>query len=113
MDDADIGIPRGWRDELIEWAAGNGSVRELWLFGSRGPKGGATVRSDIDIGLVLMPADGNDDWALGAYADMQDEWQAELEAIASRHVSLVPMRPGNDGDRVIRSTGACLWQRRP
>ena len=67
--------------------------------------------SDVDIGLALMPANGDHDWALGAYAAMQDDWQAELEALVGRHVSLVAMLPGNKGDEVIRSTGVCLWQR--
>jgi hypothetical protein len=51
-----IGLQPNWRDALIDWAQLNGSVCELWLFGSRGPKGGATVASDVDIGLALMPA---------------------------------------------------------
>jgi hypothetical protein len=110
-DKTGIGLQPGWQDALIAWAAANESARELWLFGSRGPKGGATATSDVDIGLALMPAKGDHDWALGAYAAMQDDWQAELEAIVERHVSLVAMLPDNAGDREIRSTGIRLWQR--
>jgi predicted nucleotidyltransferase len=111
VDSSDIGLQPRWKAVLIEWAQLNGSVRELWLFGSRGPKGGATVASDVDIGLALMPANGDHDWALGNYAAMQEDWQAELEAMVQRHVSLVAMLPGNEGDREIRSTGVCLWKR--
>jgi predicted nucleotidyltransferase len=111
VDGSDFGLQPGWKAALIDWAQLNGSVSELWLFGSRGPKGGATVASDVDIGLVLMPADEGHDWALGNYAALQEEWQAELEAIVVRHVSLVAMLPGNAGDREIRSTGARLWKR--
>src|ERR1700730_13878134 len=53
VDSSDIGLQPRWKAVLIEWAQLNGSVRELWLFGSRGPKGGATVASDVDIGLAL------------------------------------------------------------
>jgi hypothetical protein len=54
---ADIGLPTGWRDGLVAWAQKNDSIRELWLFGSRA-KGVANASSDVDIGLVLMPAKG-------------------------------------------------------
>jgi hypothetical protein len=108
-DNADIGLSPKWRSGLIDWATKNECSRELWLFGSRGPKGGATVASDVDVGLALMPAIG--DRALGAYAAMQDDWQAELETIVGRHVSLVAMLAGNAGDKEIRTTGACVWQR--
>jgi predicted nucleotidyltransferase len=61
---ADIGLPTGWRDGAVAWAQKNDSIRELWLFGSRA-KGVANASSDVDIGLVLMPAKGKHDWALG------------------------------------------------
>jgi predicted nucleotidyltransferase len=48
----------------VAWAQKNDSIRELWLFGSRA-KGVANASSDVDIGLVLMPAKGKHDWALG------------------------------------------------
>jgi hypothetical protein len=104
-------LPPGWQSALISWANANDCISVLWLFGSRGPKGGVKPTSDVDVGLVLMPATGDHDWALGAYAAMQDDWQAELEAIVGRHVSMVPMVAGNKGDDVIRSTGICLWRR--
>jgi len=107
---ADIGLPMGWRDGAIAWARKNDSVRELWLFGSRA-KGEAKASSDVDIGLVLMPAKGKHDWALGNYAALGSRWRADLEAIVGRHVSLVPIVPGNEGDIVIRMTGDRLWQR--
>jgi hypothetical protein len=61
-------MPEDWKSGMIAWAACNGSVAELWLFGSRGPKGGARPDSDVDVGLVLIPATGDHDWALGNYA---------------------------------------------
>ena len=51
----DIGLPDGWRDRCVTWAQSNGSICELWLFGSRGPGGGARMESDVDIGITLMP----------------------------------------------------------
>jgi hypothetical protein len=41
----------------------------------------------------------------------EGERRADLEATVGRHVSLVPMVPGNEGDTVIRMTGERLWQR--
>jgi hypothetical protein len=105
----DVDLPDGWKGDLIAWAQRNNSVRELWLFGSRGPKGGARAASDVDIGVALMPAIGDHDWALGNFAALGKEWQRELKAIVGRHVSLVPMVAGNDGDKEIRSTGIRLW----
>jgi hypothetical protein len=35
-----------------------------------------------------MPAKGNHDWAFGNYTALGDKWQAELEAIVERYVSL-------------------------
>jgi predicted nucleotidyltransferase len=107
---ADIGLPTGWREGVVTWARENGSVRELWLFGSRA-KGEAKAGSDVDIGLVLMPANGKHDWALGNYAALGSRWRADLETIVGCHVSLVPMIPGNEGDIEIRMTGDRVWQR--
>jgi predicted nucleotidyltransferase len=104
-------LPNGWKDSVIAWAQRTDAVRELWSFGSRGPKGGARSDSDVDLGVVLMPQDGAHDWALGNYVSLGDEWRADLEAIVQRHVSLVPMIAGDEGDEVIRSTGVCLWRR--
>jgi predicted nucleotidyltransferase len=87
------GLPHDWKDHLVAWAQRNDSVRELWLFGSQGPKGGAHPTSDVDIGLTLMPAIGNHNWALGNFAALGDDWQSELEAIVGRHVSLEAMVP--------------------
>ena len=95
----------------MDWAQKNDAIRELWLFGNRA-KGVASASSDVDIGLVLMPAKGKHDWALGNYA-LGSHWRADLEAIVGCHVSLVPMVPGSEGDIVIRMTGDRLWQRRP
>jgi hypothetical protein len=71
----------------------------------------AKASSDVDIGLVLMPANGRHNWALGNYAALGSRWRADLEAIVDCHVSLVPMIPGNEGDIEIRMTGDRLWQR--
>ena len=64
----------------------------------------------MDIGIALVPPIRNHNWAMGNYTVMRDVWQAELEKIVGRHVSLVAMVPGNDGDEVVRSTGICLWK---
>ena len=94
----------------MDWAEENGSVRELWLFGSRA-KGNARLGSDVDIGLVLMPPDGTHNWPFGNFVAKHKDWQRQLEAIVQRHVSLVPMIPDNEGDDIIRSTGVRLWKR--
>jgi hypothetical protein len=108
----DVGLPGGCADDVIAWAQGNGAVSELWLFGSRGPNGSALVGNDLDIGIVLTPPKkANRDPALGAYHDLWRVWEAELEDIVSRHVSLEPMLPGTDFDVKTRSTGVCLWRR--
>jgi predicted nucleotidyltransferase len=106
-------LPPRWRERCVAWAQSNDAVGELWLFGSRGPKGGARADSDVDLGLVLIPKIGDHDWALGNYAALVGEWRADLEAIVERHVSLVPMVAGNEGNAIVRSTGECLWRRRP
>jgi len=108
-----VHLPTDWRERCISWADRTDAVRELWLFGSRGPKGGARTDSDIDLGLVMMPKIGNHDWAVGNYAALVGQWRADLEAILERHVSLVPMIEGNDGNAHVRTTGECLWRRRP
>jgi predicted nucleotidyltransferase len=85
---------------------------ELWLFGSRGPKGGARADSDLDIGIVLNPPKKtNRDPAFGALYALGPLWQAELEEIVGRHVSLEHLMPGTDFDVNTRSSGTCLWKR--
>ena len=107
-------LPPRWRERCVAWAQSNDLVSEIWLFGSRGPKGDAHSESDVDIGLVLMPkGTGATDWALGNYVALRSKWRADLEAIVQRHVSLVPMVAGNEADEEVRSTGFCLWRRRP
>lgn len=101
----------GWKQALIDWASGNEAVRELWVFGSRGPKGGSKPGSDLDVGIVLAPTIGDHDWALGNYFAMGDRWRAELAVMVGRHVSLEAMTPGNEGDIEIRLTGARIWER--
>ncbi|WP_409363730.1 nucleotidyltransferase family protein [Bradyrhizobium liaoningense] len=107
---ADLGLPAGWRASVIDWAQDNGSIREMWLFGSRA-KGTAAPESDVDIGIVLMPARGEHDWAFGNYVALQPRWQAAVETIVQRHVSLVPMVEGNEGADIIKSTGVRIWRR--
>lgn len=104
-------LKSGWKQALIDWASGNEAIRELWIFGSRGPKGGSKPSSDLDVGIVLAPAIGDHDWALGNYFALGDSWQVEMAAIVGRHVSLQAMIPGNEGNTEIRSTGAILWER--
>jgi len=50
--------------DLRNWAKANDNVKELWLFGSHA-KDTATLASDVDIALVLMPPEGKHNWALG------------------------------------------------
>ena len=59
----------------------------VWLFGSRA-RGDAREDSDVDLALTFMPPKGNYNWALGNYASLGKNWQAELEKVVGRHVSL-------------------------
>jgi hypothetical protein len=110
VSNSDIGLPTRWRDGAVTWARKNDSIRELWQFGIR-VNGVAKAGSDVDIGLVLMPAKDKHDWAWGNFVALGSRWRAELEAIVGCHVSLMPMGAGNEGDIVIRMTGDRLWQR--
>lgn len=107
-----VDLPLDWREQCAAWAQRTNAVRELWLFGSRGPKGGATAASDVDLALVLMPLVDGHNWAYGAYCALVDDvWQPELERIVGRHVSLEAIEPGTEEDHEVRSTGICLWRR--
>jgi predicted nucleotidyltransferase len=106
------GLPQGWKANLISWAQSNGSVSELWLFGDRA-KGAGEADSEVDLGLTLMRAKRGHDWAFGNFVTLHNVWRGELEAILGLPVNLVPMIRDNEGADIIRSTGICLWQRKP
>jgi predicted nucleotidyltransferase len=99
-----------WIVGLRAWANANGSIRELWLFGSRA-KGAALPDSDVDLALVLMPARGHHDWAAGNYIALHSVWKRELETIVGRHVSLEAIDPGSPEYALVKGTGALLWAR--
>jgi predicted nucleotidyltransferase len=96
-------LPETWREAIEQWAARTASVREVWLFGSRA-KGTAEPDSDVDIAIRLMPPTKGTDW--GHFYRFGDEWQSELKAAISRHVSLVLLPTAQDiGPRIL------LWTR--
>jgi predicted nucleotidyltransferase len=97
-----------WLRGLRSWASDNGSVRELWLFGSRAT-GRSTPESDVDIALALMPAKDGTHWALGNYFALHGEWKRQLEAIVGRHVSLEAIEPNTPEDEAVRRSGVLLW----
>jgi predicted nucleotidyltransferase len=99
-----------WIAALRAWAANNGNVHELWLFGSRA-KGAPRPDSDIDIALALMPPDGKHNWALAAYAESFEEWKSELRAAVVWNISLVAIGPKFEMDTIVRTTGILLWRR--
>jgi len=99
-----------WLRGLCAWAATNGNVRQLWLFGSRA-RGDAREDSDVDIALALMPPDGKTDWALGAYFAFESEWKQQLKAVVERDVSIEPLVSGTDADVRVRREGKLLWAR--
>jgi predicted nucleotidyltransferase len=99
-----------WLSALRSWAAANGSVRQLWLFGSRA-RGDAREDSDVDLALALMPPDGKHDWALGNYFALASKWKGELETIVGRPVSMEPLVPGQESDVRVRREGVLLWAR--
>ena len=83
-----------WLEGIRNWAEQNDNVREVWLFGSRA-KDSAREDSDVDLMLVLMPPRKKHDWAFGNYMVLKSKWNAELEAIVGRHVSL-ELKPSLD-----------------
>lgn len=97
-----------WLRDLRAWASNNGSVRELWLFGSRAT-GRSRPDSDVDLALALMPATDGTDWALGNFFALDADWRRELEAIVGRHVSLEAIAPNTPEDVAVRRCGALLW----
>jgi predicted nucleotidyltransferase len=99
-----------WIAALRAWAANNGNVRELWLFGSRA-NGAPRPDSDIDIAVALMPPDGNTNRALAAYVEFFEDWKSELHAVVDWDVDLVAIGKNYDMDAVVRTTGICLWLR--
>ena len=107
---AGLGLPLDWKNELIRWARAKSSIRELWLFGSRA-KGTARVNSVVDIGLTFNPASRRRDWAFESYIASHTDWRVELETVVQCQVNLVPMIPNDDGDEIIRSTGICIYER--
>lgn len=102
-------LPDEWLRGLRAWASANDSVRQLWLFGSRA-NGSSRPESDVDIGIGLMPPDGDHDWALGSYYALGDGWRRELEAVVGRHVSLENITPDEPGTALVRKW-VLLWQR--
>ena len=99
-----------WVSALRAWAMANNSVRELWLFGIRAT-GRSRYDSDIDLAIALMATKGVDNWALGKYMALGDDWQRELSALVGRHVSLEVILPGSKEDRHVRTTGKRLMVR--
>jgi predicted nucleotidyltransferase len=99
-----------WLSGLRSWAARNGNIRELWLFGSRA-QGRSRPESDVDLAVALMPPDGRRNWARGNYEALGDKWQRELAGIIGRHVSLEAIEVGSEKHTMVRRTGVCLWAR--
>jgi predicted nucleotidyltransferase len=98
-------FPETWIRNIQEWAERNGNVREVWLFGSRVKNSAAGEDSDVDLMLVLMPPRKKHDWAFGNYMVLKPKWNAELEAIVGRHVSL-ELKPSEDAPE-----SQLLWSR--
>lgn len=109
--ETDGGLSPALKDSLIAWAQKHDSIIDLWLFGSRA-KGTARPDSDVDLAIVLVPPQGNDNWAFGIYIAYADRWQSELAAIVKRHVSLEAIAPDIDFNAEVRATGVLLWSRR-
>ena len=99
-----------WLSGLRSWASANGSVRELWLFGSRAD-GRSRPESDVDIAIALMHATDGTDWALGNYFAIHSDWKRQLQAIVGRHVSLEVIVPDTPEDEAVRRSGSLFWAR--
>lgn len=90
-----------WLRALVAWASSNDSISELWLFGSRGD-GTSRPDSDIDIGVGLMPPNGDHNWALGNWCAFGDRRQRDLADMLGRHVSLENITPEQHGTAKVR-----------
>lgn len=99
-----------WLRGLWSWASANGSVRELWLFGSRA-SGHSRVASDVDLAVSLLPPIGDHNWALGNYLALGDEWQQQLEEIVGHHVSLEAIGADTKENLEARGSWVLLWSR--
>jgi predicted nucleotidyltransferase len=102
-------MPDKWVHALRAWARKNENVRQLWLFGSRAD-GTSRLESDVDIAIGLIPPNGNDNWALGNFAFLKDQWRSELEAVVGRHVSLEAITPDDPGTASV-TKWVLLWER--
>jgi predicted nucleotidyltransferase len=91
-----------WLHGLSAWASKNDNVRELWLFGSRAD-GTSRQDSDVDIGVGLMPATGDHNWAFAHFISFRGEWRRELEAIVGCHVSLENITPDEPGTAIVEN----------
>jgi predicted nucleotidyltransferase len=98
-----------WLQGLRDWAEQNGSVRQLWLFGSRA-KGTSRPDSDLDVAVVLMLPTTHD-WALGNFAALKGQWKQQIEAIVGRRISFDAIVHDTPEDVEVRSTGVLLWTR--
>ena len=99
-----------WISALKAWAANNGNVAELWLFGSRA-KDTARPDSDIDVAVVLMPPTGKHNWALANFVQGFDDWKAQLRDAVDWPVSLISIGADSELDGEVRATGVCLFRR--
>ena len=99
-----------WIAALRQWAANNGAVSELWLFGSRA-KETARPDSDIDVGLLMMPPTDGTNWAGAAYVENFYCWKRQLRFSIDWNVDLVAIGPKFDMDEEVRTTGVRLWVR--
>lgn len=68
-----------WLRDIQAWAKLHGSVREVWLFGSRA-RGVAKPESDVDLALVLMPPARLSSTPGRSYLAAADKWQHDLKA---------------------------------
>ena len=94
---------------LRQWAAENGNVRELWLFGSR-IREHPVAKDDVDLAIELMPATKKHNSALGNYTRFGDDWQRELASLIGIPVSLEAIMRGTPEDDMVRRMGILLWK---
>lgn len=95
-------------ERLREWAEENGNIKELWLFGSRA-KGTSRLKSDADIAVALIPAQGKHNWAYAHYVEQKPQWKKQLKTIIGCRVHLCPILPDTSLDAEVRKTGKLLW----
>src|SRR5262249_29953175 len=81
----DDGLPAGWRERVVAWAAGKERIHEVHFFGSRA-KGKQQPESDVDLAYLLTGDEPGDRLAFSICEC--GGWGAEVAALLGVPVDL-------------------------